>query len=212
MHMMKKLKRQKKDKVTDLDIEQRVEKEWKYLRKIYIKDEDHLLFASFIILLVGVIVLFTLFITSRVPQVQSIVVSGSGNAPTKVLTSEQTAKSSAYTINISNATENSTPDRAFSFPDNYTMLILDFTITNNSSVNQNFIPVNQLYIRSNEGVAYPLHASMNVKKPVQFQNMNPGETQSGQISFAIPKTLAYPLLYVDLGWNDYVPVVFNVLK
>jgi hypothetical protein len=209
--MKKFTKRAKKVRVEDLDLEQRVEREWKYLRKIYIKDEDHLLFASFIIVLVGIIVLFTLFITSRIPQVQNIVISN-GAAPVKVLSSAQTAKSSVYTIKISNVTENSSPDKAFTYPEDFTMLIADFSITNNSNATQNFIPVTQLYIRSSDGTVYPFHASMYVKKAVQFQHLNPGETQTGQISFAIPKAFAYPLLYVDLGWDNYVPVVFSPLK
>ena len=53
---MKHTKKPKKTAVEILDLDERVVREWKYLRKIYIKDEDHLLFASFIIVLVGLIV------------------------------------------------------------------------------------------------------------------------------------------------------------
>ena len=42
--------------------------------------------------------------------------------------------------------------------------------------------------------------------------LTPGKTVTGQLSFAVPKILAHPLLYIDLGWGDTAPVVIDVMK
>jgi uncharacterized protein YxeA len=133
-------------------------------------------------------------------------------APNKVLTSQQIAKSNAYTIAISSVGEINKYDPAFTIAEDEALLVATISITNNTNIKQDLYPVNQIYVRSNEGSFYQLHPSMFVTEPLQADPVDPGQTAKGEISFAIPKNLGQPLLYIDLGWDNYVPVVYDVLK
>lgn len=133
-------------------------------------------------------------------------------APVKVLTSHQNAHSGAYSIVISNVSESDKHDPAFTIADSDTILSLTIAITNTSDVAQDLYPASQFYIRSNDGMAYQMHPTVFLTKPLQAGPVKPGESALGEISFAIPKSLSQPLLYIDLGWNNYVPVVYDVLN
>lgn len=129
----------------------------------------------------------------------------------KVLKSQETARSDAYTINVKNVTENDKFDPAFTIGTDETMLIADISITNNTNSPQDVIPSVQFYIRTSDGLYYQMHPSMYVSNPLQAGKLEPGKTITGQISFAIPKILARPYLYLDLGWDNYVPIVYDIL-
>lgn len=202
----------KKKKEQD-SLDEKIKKEWKYLRHIKIKDENHLLFASFIILMAALLIVNTAFVINRA--------NGSffNNSPkkgvsnlNKILTSQQAAVSDKFHINISKVYESDAHDPAFTLLPTDTLLVMDISITNKSSGDQDFVPVNQIYVRDRDGGYYAMHTSLSLKSPIEAKTLNGGQTVSGQISFSVPKRLAHPLLYVDLGWDDSVPVVFDVMK
>lgn len=139
-------------------------------------------------------------------------ISAFDTAPVKILLPQQTAKSRAYTITLSDVALSDKHDPAFTLDDNENMLVAKLTITNNSPTNQDLYPVNQIYIRTQDGLYYQMHPSMYVTEPMRAGQVSPGQTISGQVSFAIPKAVKQPFLYVDLAWEDYVPVVYNLLN
>ncbi|HET6925186.1 MAG TPA: DUF4352 domain-containing protein [Candidatus Saccharimonadales bacterium] len=186
---------------------------WQQLKAVNIRDDEHLLFPTFIIVLLTIIVINTTYILNkqsaaagRADEITNVV-----SRPQKVLTSERTASSTAYTISVSRVTENNTFDPAFPYPANETMLILTLTIKNTSGGPQQLTPAQQLFVRSQDGDYAPMHASSYLATQLPAATVKPGQTVSGQVSFAIPKSQGRPLLYVDLGWNNYGPAVFDVL-
>ncbi len=199
--------KRKQKPAQDDDVSKELKKEWKHLSKF--KDENHLLFAAFIIVLTSLVVLNAFYIINNSNNQQRPIIVQ--DETTAVLTSHQIANNGAQTVSISNVAENDKMDYAFAIDPTETMLTMDISITNNTDATQTLIPVNQLYVRSTEGDYVTLHASMYVKNPLKSQELAPGKTATGQISFNVPKRVAKPLLYVDTGWNNHVPIVFDVL-
>lgn len=193
-------------------IEKSAVKEWKYLSKVKIKDENHLLFASFIIILVAILVVNTLYVLNRDPSTNVTHHVSATTDTSQVLTSLQTATLPAAVVSISDVSENDRKDPAFMLAEGETLLTMTIRIKNTSPGQQEIIPTSQLFVRSRDGDYAPLHPSIYVTKPLGANKVAAGQTVSGEISFAVPKQLADPLLYVDLGWNDQAPVVFHALK
>jgi Domain of unknown function (DUF4352) len=201
----------KHKKLVDPNVER-----WRHFKKLMSKNENHLLFTGFVMLMTALVVLlsYNSFIKfqdrdsrkddSRQPNSQF--------AENTVLSSAQKFGSRNANINISNVTTNSDEDKAFALDPSNQYLIMDISITNNSGTVQDFYPTKHLYVRDIEGGYYPLHPSMKVTKPLGSGSIKPNETLAGEISFAIPKNVSNPKLYVDLGWNNMSPVVYSVLK
>jgi len=186
-----------------------VKAEWHHFIKF--SDENRILFSAFIILLCGIAVVNTIYIVSRYNKSnfnQTVVLQPT--SPT-VVTSLQTASTGALRAKISNVTENSKPDYAFTISPDDTMLTMDISITNTSQNTQKLLPSNQLYVRSDEGDYSALHPSMYVTNVLSSADIKPGQTASGTISFDLPKRVARPLLYIDTGWGGYTPPVIDVL-
>ena len=129
----------------------------------------------------------------------------------RYLTSSQTGHTAAYDVSLTGVTEDATPDPAFTLETGYTFLIFDITVTNRSAGTLDFVPVNQLYVRDNQGDTFTMHPASKLTKPIAATKLEPGQSATGQVSFAIPKKLARPLLYVDPQWDDLAPIVFDVL-
>jgi hypothetical protein len=182
--------------------------------KADIPDEKHLLFTGFIVVLTSLVVINTIFWLDRNPGTNVKLFRAPNAAPsnTKVLASQQAGTTPAYDVVITNVSEQDKFDPAFTIADDETVLILDISITNKSGGQQDLVPVNQLYARSRDGDYFAMHASSLITKPLAATTLDPGQNASGQVSFVVPKSLAHPLLYVDLGWNDYAPLVYDVLR
>lgn len=185
-----------------------IKREWRHLKKF--KDENYLLFTAFVILIAGLVVMNAVYIIDRgshfTPQRPLMI------DPNRYLTSLQTGSNGALSAKISDVSENDKTDYAFAADPGSTMLTFNLTVTNTTALTQHFIPVNQLYIRSNEGDYAALHASMYVTKPIPATDLAAGKLVHGQVSFSVPKRVAHPLLYVDTGWNRTTPLVFDVLR
>ncbi|MCA9325827.1 DUF4352 domain-containing protein [Candidatus Saccharibacteria bacterium] len=192
-----------------LEVEMKeVKREWRHFVKF--SDENHLLFAAFVVVLLAILVINTLYVLNRnnVHVVSGYVSSDSQN---RQHTSQEVGTNGAMSVTISDVTENDKRDPAFTIPETETMLILTIDITNTTTETQQLIPSTQLYVRTVEGDYSKLHASMFVTKQLPAKDLKPGQTVSGQVSFSVPKRIAKPLLYVDTGWHNYGPVVFDVL-
>lgn len=195
------------------DVVKEIRKESKLLKKILAKNEDHLLFTGFVMVMTAIVVISTVYLFNRTTIfIDSPVESGSESSPSYVLRSNDTATTDSSTISIKDVSEKSEVDRAFTISEEETFLIFNISITNNSPGEQDLYPVKQLYVRSKDGDYYPMHISSFIATPLEPATLKPGETASGQVSFAVPKTLANPLVYIDLGWNDIVPTVYDVLR
>ncbi len=186
-----------------------VKREWKHLLKF--KDENRLLFTSFVILVAALVIVNTIFWIDHSSQQNTVVHVPVTDKNSRVLTSLETGENSALRVSIKDVSENDKKDYAFTLPPTETMLIMNISITNETDVSQQLIPVNQLYVRTDEGIYAGLHASMYVTDPLAADELPAGKTATGQISFNVPKNADRPLLYVDTGWDDTVPLVFDVL-
>lgn len=198
-------------------VEDAIEDEVKELKKEYrrferFRDENSLLFGIFVLGIAALVVINTVFwvyfSTEQYKQHQPKVLVPIHDS---IVTSLESTENNVLSARVKNVTTNSRHDPAFTLPSNQTMLIMDFTISNHSNDTQQLIPSTQLYVRSREGQTFELHASMHVKKPLAAQDLSPGETAKGEISFAVPKRLNTPLLYIDTGWSDSTPLVIDVL-
>jgi hypothetical protein len=167
-------------------------------------DENRLLVACLVLLLSAILIVNAMYVVNRLAAPE--------NESSHVLTSKQPARTPALSASISNISENNEVDRAFTLADDETMLIMTLTITNHTDVTQDFIPTSQLYVRTRSGDYRPMHPSIYAKNQIPGGKIRPGQTLSGQISFGVPKQATNPLLYVDTGWNDEAPVVFDVLR
>ena len=129
-----------------------------------------------------------------------------------ILSSSQEAQTDVFFVDIKKVTKNDKKDYAFKYDNTAeTMLIVDLSIRNRTSVTQTLAPSAQLYIRTQDGLFVSMHPSMYITEPLQFEEVAPGNTMSGQVSFNIPKDMQRPLLYIDLGWGGHVPVVYDIL-
>lgn len=194
--------------VVDAEIKE-VKREWRNLLKF--TDENKILFAAFLVVMTALVVINTIYIVVRTNDNADSTVSTVQANPNLILTSLQTGTNNVIQAKVSNVTENSKTDYAFPIDANSTMLILDIEITNRTQQLQKLIPVNQLFVRSDEGDYSPMHASMYVTNPLPSTDLQPGQTIKGEISFEVPKRVASPILYVDTGWNGYAPLLFDVL-
>jgi Zn-dependent metalloprotease len=195
------------------DVQKKVKKEWRIFKRFSHKNEDKLMFAAFLVLVSAIFVVNTIYIANRLPQKQKVVYIGNTVvSPQTVVNSSQIARTDAFDVSIKNVAEKDQKDPAFTFADNETLLYLTIKIKNNTSTSQQLLPSSQLYIRSKDGSFYTLHPSSFIPSTLVFQTLEPNQETEGQVSFVIPKILTSPLLYVDLGWNNYLPVVYDVLK
>lgn len=207
MKASKKNAAHKQKSVVDQEVAE-VKREWRNLRRF--SDENRLLFAAFIIVLTALVVMNGIYIIAKNQEDSSTTVAVQAN-PNLVLDSTQTGVNPAIKVTISAVTENDEQDKAFPIDQNSTMLIMDITITNRSNQLQKLIPSNQLYVRSDDGDYAPMHPSLHVTNALATADMQPGQSVSGQISFEVPKRVASPILYIDTGWGNYVPILFDVL-
>lgn len=188
-----------------------VKREWRQLLKF--KDENQILFFAFVILIIALVVINSFYIIHRAQQTATPTVNKTVLVADSALrlTSQQAGKNVAELVKISNVTELDKKDFAFPLDEGEVLLMMDVTITNRTALKQQLIPSSQFYVRDDDGGYYPLHASMYVTKAIPATDMKPGDTVTGQVSFAVPKSLAHPLLYVDTGWAKVVPIVYDVL-
>lgn len=190
---------------------QELQKEYKRFRKF--RDENSLLFGVFVFGLATLIVINTVFWMHWTAQrlyeqasTKNVLVYP------KITKSLQDSRNDALEVQVKNVSLNSQEDKAFALEEGTTMLIMDVTLKNISKQTQRLIPVNDFFIKTEVGDISQLHASMYAPSPIPATDLKPGETVSGQLSFAVLKNTQRPLLYVDTGWDNTTPLVIDVLQ
>lgn len=188
-------------------LDHEAKREWR--NAIRFMDENHLLFTGFVLLLAAAVIINTVYVINHSgEQVVHHTSAASNNAIFKSLdhTQNRVAK-----VSIANVTESDTPDPAFPLNESQTLLVLDINITNLTTVSQRLVPSTQLFVHDRDGGLYVLQASSLVGDALVTQDVSPGATVKGQIAFAVPKRQTTPLLYVDLGWDNDTPIIYDVL-
>ncbi len=196
------------DKIEDEAKE--LQKEYRHFEKF--RDENSLLFAVFVLGIAALVIINTIFwvqYTSKRYEQQNKQTATIVNLTTA--TSLQTAHNFAVSARVSNVAEQTKTDPAFTLPEGETLLVMDIEITNKTDKTQHLIPVSQFYVRSDEGDYAVLHPSVFVPQPLPAQDLKPGESASGALSFSVPKRIASPLVYIDTMWDNSTPLVIDVL-
>lgn len=169
------------------------------------RHEHSLLFAAFVLCIAVLVIVNTLFMIHLLPK---------ANNTTSVYPSWTTSLQLAYNGAVQTQIRNvatQTSDPVFPIDENQVALVMDVTVKNITRETQQFIPVNQLYVRGEEGTYASIKVSSLIKKAIPATDLVAGESVSGQVCFIIPKTVAQPLLYVDTGWDRSTPLVIDVL-
>jgi hypothetical protein len=167
--------------------------------RLYQYDTTNLILLGLALLAVN-----ALFVVNRIDAKKTVV--------SQILTSQQAASTPVLSAKISNVAEINKPDPAFTLSDGETLLTFDLSITNNTNEQQNLVPVNHFYVRTREGDYRTLHPSIYVHNGLPSGELKPHQTVKGPVSFGVPKQATDLYFYIDTGWNNQVPVVFNVLK
>ena len=170
----------------------------------FFESENRLLLAAYLLLLTSVVIIGSFYAANQI--------NNQDKNTSIVLTAQQTAVSDTLTASVKGIYTNPDFDPAFTLDESETMLILTLSITNKTESEKDFIPTNDLYVRTREGDYRPLHPSIRVNNPIKAGKIKPGETFSGQVSFAVPKSAPRILFYIDTQWESTVPVVFDVFK
>ncbi len=178
------------------------------------RDDNHLLWAGLLLVLATLVTINAAYIVTELKNDSESSSQSDAQPVTRphVLRSTQTAHTPSLVASINKIAEIDKSDPAFTLEDNETLLSMMLTITNRTSSSQFFIPTSVLYVHTGKGDYRPLHPSIYVTDQIFSGTLKPGQTVSGQISFSVPKQEINPLLYIDTGWNDEVPIVFSPLK
>jgi hypothetical protein len=80
-------------------------------------------------------------------------------------------------------------DPAFTPAPDQDIVIIPVTLTNHAKTNYQFLPALSTYIRDEEGGIYKMHPTVYLKNPLPAGDVAAGATVSGELSYAIPKTL-----------------------
>lgn len=195
-----------------IDVEMKeIRKEYKHFERF--RDENSLLFGIFVLALVALVIINTLFwvqFTSKRYEKQNRQTATIANLTAKK--SLQTAHNFAVSAKVENVGTSTDPDPAFPLKDGEALLTMSITITNNSGFVQQFIPTSQLYVRTVDGDYFIMHPSIKLTDPIQpVDALQPGKSVTGKVSFAILKDTSKPLLYIDTMWDDSTPLVIDVL-
>ena len=186
-----------------------IRKEYRHFERF--RGENSLLFASFVVAIVAVLMVNTLFWVQFTEQ-RSANEQSHATAKQTVRTSLQTVQNFAVEAYVRDVGEDSRVDHAFPIADNQKLLTMRFTVKNISDKPQQFLPVNHLYVRTEQGDYAGLQASSYHKSPLQAQILQPGQSTAGDISFAVSKQTTKPLLYIDTGWMLSTPLVISVTE
>jgi len=183
-----------------------------FREELYRFRHDHsLMFAAFTIALTALVVINTLFIYKMIAEGLFDTDTRQQLVYPSRTTSLQLASNSAISAQVRNVTVVDTVDPMFARDPSMAMLVMELTVRNKTNETQHFIPVNHVFVRSEDGTYSALTMTSFAKKPISAAEIAPGEAVTGDVSFAIPKSAANPLMYVDTGWNRSVPLVVDVL-
>ncbi|HEY6737067.1 MAG TPA: DUF4352 domain-containing protein [Candidatus Saccharimonadia bacterium] len=122
------------------------------------------------------------------------------------------AVSDLYRMSVTSNVKTVTNDPAFTPEPSQNLVMFAISVTNTSKTVRPFLPSIQTYIRDDEGGTYPMHPSTSVTNPLPATDLAPGQTVSGQVSYAIPAGLKKFRFFVDPDWAGMTPVVFDLSR
>lgn len=123
----------------------------------------------------------------------------------------QTTSSSSMEFTVISATE--LPARHPMNPkpsDNEKGLVLAIKIKNLSSGSKPFLPANQLFIKSRDGMIYQMRPVSGVNNAIDAGDIPAGESLEGEISFIVDKTAEQLRLFVDSRWDSEPSIVIEI--
>lgn len=126
-------------------------------------------------------------------------------------TTEQRITTAALSAEVNSVTE--VPARELmsgNVIDTQKGLIIHVSITNNTDVEQYFLPVNQVFIKGSDDSIYQMSPLAGVRNPITAGAVAPGETLEGDMSFAVNKEETDNWLYIDTRWNGMSPLVIKL--
>lgn len=207
----------KKKQETPIEaIEGALEDEAKELKREYkrfekFRDENSLLLGVFTLGLAALVIINTLFWVQwsnhRAAQVNK---QNTTVASLKTTTTLQSARNFAVTARVTNVGTSKDVNPIAPLAETETLLSMDITVTNNTQKTQHLIPVSQFYVRGEDGTYASLKPTM-AASPLASQDLAPGQSASGSLSYAISERQTRPLLYIDTHWDDSTPLVIDVL-
>lgn len=184
------------------------------LKKAYHLPENHFLTLGVTLLVIALVIVNSIvavrYITS--PDKASFFGRNSSSSaqPARVLTTQAPIKTGSYTITISNSFQSPSPVSDAKAGAGNTFLGFTISITNTAGKDFPVNPSTQLFVRDRQGNTYSYKA-LNFDNALRSDTLPNGQTLSGQVAFEIPRNLARPILYIDLGWDQIQPIAVSVL-
>lgn len=183
----------------------------KSVHKRLFGDENYLVRTGLVLVLVTLAIMNAAYIVTNLRNTSDSSGSGYGNQPHRLL-SNQTAQTPSVEASISDVSESARPDPAFKLAEGEKLLLVRLKLANSTKTPQQFIPTSALYVRTPQGDMRMMHPSLFIVDQIYSGTMKPGQTIEGQIAFSVPKNATEPLLYIDTGWNNEIPIVFKPLQ
>lgn len=124
----------------------------------------------------------------------------------------EVAETDLYKLSVTSKVATVSEDKAFTPPVGQNIIVLAISVTNKGDVTHPFLPSIHTYVRDDEGETYKMHPSTAIVNPLPASDLAPGQTVSGQVSYAIPASMHNFRLYIDPQWGDMAPVVFRLKR
>lgn len=156
----------------------------------------------FLIIVVGLLAL-SAALTYKISIMRTVPNATRPQVNQTVISAEKT-----YSVKLNNAYVDTSLAQRFHLPSTQKVVIYDLSITNNNSNKLYITPALQLFLRDNEGDYYQLLADV-VKDPLKPGIIEKGQTSQGEVAFVVMNRKMPLWLYIDTGWENRGPVVFD---
>lgn len=100
--------------------------------------------------------------------------------------------------------------KRFHLPSDQRVLVYNISIKNTGDKKVQFLPALHTYLRDNEGDYYQLLADV-VDEPIKPTELQPGQTITGNLAFVTMNRKMPLYFYLDTGWEDRGPIVFDIV-
>lgn len=124
----------------------------------------------------------------------------------------ETAESAenTFTAKVNSVSDDKKLAKRFRLLSDQRVLIYNISIKNTSDKNLQFLPALHTYLRDNEGDYYQILADV-VDDPIKPTELQPGQTISGNLAFVTMNRKLPLYFYLDTGWEDRGPIVFDIV-
>jgi hypothetical protein len=202
----------------ELDISKKIEevvgkKNFKKFRRLAKSPVDDLAVAISVITIIAALAATTSILYTRETKSTAPKTVTNNIKPAVVLKTSDVASTNEYEVSVTGTYESTSAIKGLSRlrPDEV-FLVFSLTVKNKTAISQPFYVSNQIFARDPKTGLLFTFSPAETSNPFPSGMIEPGQTASGQLSFVMPKSLTRPLVYVDLGWDDVVPIVFSPLQ